>query len=408
MALSTRVLRPVSFNVQNPLYTVFEESDALMKSYDYPKWALIKRNIVAQLLHIESHGAFLNGAVRTAPNIEISDTIDELKNLITNSYYFSTQYWRAFYYWINKGGKFNPRWPQFGEAEAQITMSLLTPGQLELVTVKAKGIWPEAEMRKRKLEQIFHQIQARISSLCYTRLRYLMQYDPALYSAEDLKQIVNYELLKRFQASDFFDDDPTELIGWAIRCADNIIHNLREYAQAGKRAKLIVVQEGDRAHGVETQFLFREVAIHTPLKEESRSNFTLAESIRLLGDGPWDQVVEMRDRICLEQLLAKADSKIKTYLKIIWGGEHNPDFWSWFYRNEPKLASRAEYIQENPEAISHWVEVWLKLPRWRLMAFFKENMPELIDDWKGLHGQNKARMGTGTEKSGYYPTKAAG
>jgi hypothetical protein len=132
---------------------------------------------------------------------------------------------------------------------------------------------------------------------------------------------------------------------------------------------------------------------------------TLSDSIKLLGDGPWDQVSAMRDSVCLSQLMDKADDKIRTYLKIVWCGEHNEDFWSWFYDNEPKLAQRAEVSQDH-EAIGQWVERWLKLPHWHLVEFLHEFHPSFLET--GKHVSHKRGNRAGQAQPGHYPTQAAG
>lgn len=370
--LSDKVLRPVTSKIPNPLVSAFKEAETYITPDYLAKWKILKNYIVAQCLHISTHQAFFNGAVKTAPNINISIMLEEFKDLISNSYYFSHQYWRAFYYRITKD-KLNPRWLQFEEDEFQATLALLSPEQRAQVKSKAKDFWTETGFRKKGLEKIFKEIQPNITRLCYSRLRYLSQHDPAMYSAEDLKQIVNCELLKRFQASDFFDDRPLEMIGWALRCADNIIHNLRNYAQANKRAKLLLVPTEENKFN----YLVREIALSTPTDTSKETSSTLQDSIALLGDGAWDHIAELRNKICYDQLMENANPKIQQYLKIIWGENYNSDFWAWFYQNEPALANRVEYLQENPEAIGPWVQRWLKLPTWELVSFLKTNMPNL-------------------------------
>ena len=69
---------------------------------------------------------------------------------------------------------------------------------------------------------------------------------------------------------------------------------------------------------------------------------------------------------------------ISSYLKFICCGEHNPDFWTWFYVNEPTLAQRIAYLEENPEAIAPFLQRHLDLPTHQLTDFLRRHLPDVL------------------------------
>ena len=112
--------------------------------------------------------------------------------------------------------------------------------------------------------------------------------------------------------------------------------------------------------------------------------FSLSDLLRV-HQGDLTREIEAADSaVCLGELLQKADPKINTYLRTIWG-EHNPDFWTWFYHHEPQLAKRDIYIKECPEALGPYIQRHLKLPTWQLTGFLHQHLPTLFPKHKINH-----------------------
>jgi len=380
MVLSVKVLRPISSGIQNPFASAINELDLIMAQqpdYYIEKWPEIKRRLVTRALGLKANGSFLRGAALTAPNHLISEGIFEIRELVDYSSYCISQYWRAFQYWLDKGGRFNPRWPQFGQEDALLAVNNLSVEQLHKVTDAAKQTWPNMFEDEQQLNLLVKKLQKPIKRICWKRLRYLSRHDPAVYEAEDLEQEVIMMVIQKLRTSDHYNDDINEMIGWGVTCATNAVEAIGGYAQSLKRAKIIRVKEDKEGDS----YLVRDCALSTPLDEDG---FTLGDSISVLGDDAFRENNEVYDHFCFQQILEKSPPEIKTYLKIIWGGEHNPDFWIWFTFQEPERANEETYLHENPEAIGPWVQRWLNLSSRDLLTFLKKELPSFYEltQWK--------------------------
>jgi hypothetical protein len=389
--LSRESLTPFSSKLKNPLSTAFKEIENYLLSsknneeheknllqFHKNDWPKLKKYLVLRALHFgNAHGPAIIGMARRAPDQELATAITEMYKLIDCCAYYTSHYWRAVYYWLRSGGRFCETWPNFDKEDADLTFSMLSRDEIEVIMEDSEDKFPNAFDDTEGVKTLFNKIQKKIKNLCKKRLHFLSKFDPAIYSLEDLQQEVNCTVLMSLRFCDYFSDRPEKLIRWAMKSADNAIHSIRDYAQTEKRAKIkqVITENGEET------FVLRECPLSQPLSEgdDEGAVFTLADSIRILGEHAFKEHELLLDSTCFSQLMKKADPKIKHYLRILWGGEHDEQFWDWFYYQEPELAKRAAYIEENPEAIGPWVQRWLNLSNHQLLSFLREELPEALE-----------------------------
>jgi len=378
--LPKEILTPVSSGIQDPLHSMLGAFEAILAShpaYQRDVWPEVKKGLIYSALQLKNCGSFLNGAVQTAPNLELATALDEMKQLISYSAYFTSQYWRAFYYWLDKG-KFNPRWPQFSQREVSATLTSLEEKDLDKIKEIATKSWPDFFADTQGVNDLFSKLQRNIKNLCFKKLHFLSVYDCALYSKEDLHQEINLRTLQRLRQSDYFEDDPIKMIRWATKCADNCIKQLREYALADKRCRIDRVAEADAEGNTKHHTTLRETALSSLLGEDF---VTLEDAVRFLAvKGPSTQDEgAIYDSTCLRQLQNLGNPRMNVYLDILWGENHNIEFWHWFQREYPNLAKKSLFIEERPEAIGPWVQRWLGLTDTDIITFFRNHLPTLLD-----------------------------
>ena len=383
------LLHPITYQVQDPFASIVEcmEGWLLEHQPDYliKKWPTVKYDYLKRLLGLAKNGSALRGHSQTAPTHALSSALLDIYHLLDHCVYFTSRYWRAFFYWL-KTGELNTSWPQFGQREVAIACSLLSQEDIEKLKIEASKEWVDLFDDKNAVALLFKTIKKPVHNLCYKRVSFLDKYDHALYSFSDLQQHVYESILVSLRNNDYFTTKPSKMVGWALKCADNAIHNLRDMALSDKRSRVMEID-----NRVNTDLMFggklfahRECHLSMPIYTQSDEDVdctpkhTWIDSILLLGDRPFHLVDNMEDTICLNELLSVADPKINTYLRVICGGEHSPDFWSWFYYNEPTLAQRVAYVEENPEAIGPYLQRHLDLPTYKLTGFLRQHLPDLL------------------------------
>lgn len=391
MILPHRLLNPTSYQVQDPFASLMDCMETWIKEKEpgyldvsnKNNWQKVKYGFARRILGLGKNGSALRGQAQLAPNTYLNSALFDIYHLLDHSIYFTSQYWRAFYYWM-KTGKLNPCWPQFSEREALVTYSLLTPEDIELIKIEAGKEWADV-LDPKLIDRIFKKIKRPVYRLCYKRAGFLQNFDPALYSLADLQQYVLKSVLVSLRNSDHISRSFDWLVGWSVKCADNALHNVVTKATAKKRNRAIDEDECTNSPCFSSDtYRHRECYLSlTPFaqdkEEEEKDPFTLLDSLRLLGNQPFKEAEDMENNACLKELLKLADPKINSYLRTICGGEHNPEFWTWFYYNEPTLAQRIAYIEENPEALGPFLQRHLNLPTHQLTSFLKQHLPTLLE-----------------------------
>jgi hypothetical protein len=363
MVLARELLNPITYQTQNPFTSIIEYMDKWLKEYqpDYyiTKWPKVKYDYLKRILKLASNGSALRGHSQLAPTYELSTVLYDIYQLLDRSVYFTSRYWRAFYYWL-KNGTLSPCWPQFGQKEIDLACSLLTQEDIEKLKIKANKEWLDFYTNEKAVADLFKKLKQPVYNLCFKRIAFLNSYDPAKYSMEDMQHQIYVSILIALRKNDYFTNQPSKMLGWAIKCADNAIHNLRNEALAEKRCRIL------------DQSLNEEEPLSIPATTE------LLDSITILGEkSVLDDNIE--DGLCLKELLQVADPKINTYLRTICCGEHNPDFWTWFYYNEPTLSQKIAYVEENPEALGPYLQRHLHLPTYEIVEFLKQHLPSLLE-----------------------------
>ena len=357
--LSRELLSPIYSEISNPFTAIIETLDRVVDQDFAPIWHETKRTFALKLFSMAKISKKLS---QQAPNFLLEDAISDIRSALECSAYFTSQLWRAFYYYLNTGD-LNPRWPQFGVKEANTIIGLLTLEELAVLKQNARKDWKSLFDDKEGINNLFKHIRPQIIQLCKKRATFLTWIDPAVYSFEDLLQQTYCSVVKSLRTSDYFTDDSKKMIGWAIKCADNSLHDLIDVAKASKRSRIVNGQQ--RAC---------ELVIHNDEGD--------MESLRL-QDNPLSHPDHVEDAIFYHQIIARAKNpKIRSYLQIVCGEEHNFDFWSWLSYTKPKLSRREAFVTENPKVLGSWVQRWLDLPTGRLIAFIRQEVPELLESLK--------------------------
>jgi len=394
--LSECLLNPTRYQIKNPFASIVNEVEAwlLLHQPEYlaTKWPKVKQEYLKRILGLAKNGSLLRSYGQTAPNEDLGSTLLEIYDLMDHCVYFTSKYWRAFYYWL-KHNKLSPCWPQFGEEEIKITCSLLTPEEMTGLMLDAEKEWLDFFIDDAAVSALFKKIKKPIQNLCYKRISFLTKYDPAIYSYEDLLQHVYKEILVSLRNNDYIPTNSKKIIGWALKCADNSIHNLRGRALAQKRVVVLqrLVQNQEDEEEITIFNRPRLSAFNHGGGEDKYEHKTMntnpsyvaARGLKGL-DGDEEKetmnlINDLEDKVGMKELLEYADPKVGSYLKTICYGEHNPDFWTWFYYHEPSLAQKTAYIEENPEAIGPYLQRHLNLPTHQLIGFLKEHLPDLIE-----------------------------
>lgn len=371
--LSAKLLSPMIHKIQDPFASLVNEIEAWLTKYQpnylTDKWPQVKYGYLQRALGLAKNGSALRGYARSAPTEELTSTLLDIYALMDHSVYFTSRYWRAFFYWL-KTNKLSPCWPQFGEKEISLALSTLTEEDLTKLREEANKEWLDFFEDDIAVANLFKKITKPIQYLCYKRIEFLTKYDPAMYSYEDLQQHVLEKILATLRNNDYIPTHPTKMIGWAIKCADNSIHNLRDRALAQKRnyktpdPNIVLVYN----HHIE-EF------VH--IKEDMNRQDTSEDVNEYMRRDTFEK--DLEDSLALQNLLKHASPKINCYLRTICKGEHNPDFWTWFYYNEPTLAQRPAYIMENPEAIGPYLQRHLNLSTHQLTDFLRQHLPTLLE-----------------------------
>ena len=364
------LLRPTALGTPDPFASICIDVEAWIKLNrpDYmDTWSSFKNTLLRRILRLKKKsGAYLRDralAAREQSDV-LGSTLMSLYEMTDSSVYYTSDYWRAFTYWLDKG-KFNPRWPQFGRCDAGLACDLLDSGELETMRQQASRIWDMVD--EGALSRLIVKVRPKIAHMCRTRIWFLSSYDPALYSQEDLTQDVTCAVINALRKCEIFRDDPEKMVGWVIKSADNMIHNIRTKALAGKRTP-VIFDDLDDGRSCERE------------KHLSDCDMNLDDLLRVeMGDLD-REIREVENEVCLEQLLEKADPKIASYLRTICRSEYNSDFWKWFCCNEPVLAQRKAYIDEHPEAIGPYIQRHIGLPTWKLAGFLHQHLPHLKGD----------------------------
>jgi DNA-directed RNA polymerase specialized sigma24 family protein len=355
--IDVKLLRPTTYGQLNPFATTMQTLESKIREHhpDYiPLWEKLIKLYIRRILKLGKTGASIRSLLGKSPNYELKSILSDIYEIIDNCEYYTSHIWRAYSYWLTTQ-KYNPRWPQADEQEIHYIDNLLTEEERAIVRVKASEIWVNVFDDPEGINKLMKQIEPTIKGLCYKRAGLLASYDAALYSFEDLYQEIYCSVLTMIRKNDTFHDNPMKMVSWVIKCADNIIHNI-----TGK-----VIKSSPKM-------------IHTSTMEE-KDDFNLDDLLRIEHQGQFFQEMkEMEDSIQLTELIAKADPKISIYLRTVCGGEHNTDFWTWFYHHEPILAQREAYLEEHPEALGPYVQRHLALPTWELTSFLNQYLPDLM------------------------------
>lgn len=334
---------------KNPFASLISQIEAKLQEHPHyltTSWEEVKRSFLLHLLGLEHNGSKINRLAHSAPNEAITCLILDTYEDLNHKTYFTSQFWRSFYFWLDRSVINKERWPLFGETEIYLSLSLLRPDEIAVLKKEAESQWANFFDDQTAVDALFRKVQGPITNLCRRRLNYLTRKDPALYSLPDLVQQVNYEVSHTLRNNDHFADAPSKMYRWTLKCADNIILNIKNQAQALKR-------------GLDSEYLELD-----GVDEWEMPN------IEILGT--------LEDRLCLDEMIKKANPKIQTYLTILFKEHHSPDFWEWFYRAEPELACKTVYTEEHPEVLSPWVQRWLDLPTHELVGFLKNTVPSFM------------------------------
>ena len=405
MILSRSLLNPILHQIQDPFASIVECVEKWLTKFQpsylveesKSTWPTIKHEYIKRLLRLAKNGSALRGHAHLAPTADLNTALLDIYQLLDHCVYFTSQYWRAFYYWL-KTGKLNPAWPQFSEREALLAYSLLTQDEIAYLRIEAEKEWVDFSADKELLTNLFKKIRRPVYRICYKKAGFLQEYDPALYSLADIQQYAMESVLASIRNNDHLSRSLDWLIRWSIRCADNAVLNLINKATAKKRNKALEEDERSSVQFCGNLYRHRECYLSlAPYASPANCSgeqyqagdqdsygrqavaFTLLDSLQLLGNQPFKDAETIENNLCLKELLKLADPKINSYLRTICGGEHNAEFWSWFYYNEPTLAQRLAYIEENPEALGPYLQRHLDLPTYQLTSFLRQHIPSLLE-----------------------------
>lgn len=267
--------------------------------------------------------------------------------------------------------------------EVETMQSILSDAEIEYLKKDAESEWLDFYADEKVVTNLFKKLAKPLQNLCNKRISFLATYD-SMYSPEDIIQHANEEILIRLRNNDYIPNDPNRLIGWALKCADNAIHNLREKAMTQGRSSIITVPVDDWNYDEEIsvpKIRLRSVHANLSIHHGGDSDFTeTGVTYESFNNGLLCETLDVvEDDVCFKELLGHADPKINTYLRTICYGEHNTDFWTWFYYHEPHLAQRAAYVAENPEAIGPYLQRHLKLSTHQLTKFLKQHLPGVLE-----------------------------
>lgn len=334
--LSQTVLLPVRSQIANPLSALFKEFEEKARNESEwlkTSWPKIKKALLLRCLK-KTHGLFFIKGL-TAPSELIQDAVQEMYHAVSGSAYFSVQFRQAFFYWL-KEKDLSSKYPQFREDEISTITELLSEEELKEFSEESQKEIKNLTDRI-SLNLLFKTIQKSLNFLSHKRLGTLTKRDPALYSKEDLCQQLNLQVLLSLKNADQVHRNE---IGWAITIAKNALQDI---------------------------------------SDKSKMQSITTEQIEETDESVLDVIYELEaeDKCFFDSLMQKAEPKIQTYLRFLFGDE-NPEFWEWFCFNEPELSQRDVYKQKQPQAILPWVQRWLNLGNWELVDFFKSNYPELI------------------------------
>jgi hypothetical protein len=389
--LSSELLNPVRYHVQDPFASIVKEIEDWLAvnqpAYLVEKWPQIKYDYLKRILGLEKKGSQLRGYSQTAPNDDLGSALLSIYEMIDRCVYFTSKYWRALYYWL-RHNKFSTCWPQFGTREIQVILDLLNENEMEYLKKDAESEWLDFYADEIVVTNLFKKLKKPLQNLCHKRVSFLSMYDP-MYSSDEILQHANEEILVRLRNNDYIPNDQKRLIGWALKCADNAIHNLREKAMTQSRSYFSSRAVEDWKYDEDVQvpkirFKSRPKMYHlhhgggTGEKDLKLAELNYDESTMLYPD-ELSVLSNAENSICVQELLEHADPKINAYLRTICCGEHNPDFWTWFYHHEPTLAQRTAYVAENPEAIGPYLQRHLNLSTHQLTSFLKQHLPEILE-----------------------------
>lgn len=368
--LSRELLNPVRFAVQDPFFSVIREMERWLQQH-YPtyysvEWPTLRYKYLQRILGLTKNGASIRGYAQRAPSEELTSALLEIYSLLDHSVYFTSKYWRAFFFWLKTSNLNLSYWPQFGEREVYLALSLLTEDDMNVLKLKANQEWLDFFTDTKVVTDLFKKLEKPIKNLCIKRVEFLSQYDPAMFSIQDVCQHTFEKILISLRKNDYITNHSTKMVGWALKCADNAIHNLRDSALA-KRRNIDV-----KNPKIITDGSYINPKLSTDLADDPEECI-----IDLIGTDTFERTVE--DDICLQTLLEHANPKINCYLRTICKGEHNSDFWTWFYYHEPALAQRPAYLAENPEAIGPYLQRHLNLSTYQLTNFLRQHLPTLLE-----------------------------
>lgn len=368
MILTHELLNPITFKIQNPLASIIDQVEIWLASHEQnylvEVWPKIKYGYLKRILNLSSNGSSLRGYARLAPTAELSSTLLDVYLLLDRCVYFTSRFRRAFFYYL-KTNSLNPCWPQFGEKEINLIYSLLTSEDLDKIQNKIdKGF--DFYLDDKSISDLFKQVKLPLRNLCYKRVKFLAAAEPALYAIEDVQHKMYEAILIAIQKKDYMPK-PDKRIGWALKIADNALHNLRIYALAEQRSPIIDVAKNDSS------------LAYVKWNEVSNSTLTDITNDLPILDGESFTLADIEEKICVEELLTIASPKINSYIRTICCGEHNPEFWEWFYYTEPSLAQQISYVEENPETLGPYLQRHLNLPTQELTNFLKQHLPTLLE-----------------------------
>lgn len=374
--LSHALLNPVISQIQNPFFSLVETIEKWLleneSEYLSDTWPKVKEAYVKRCLKVKN-GSFLRGFSLRCQNPELAVTLHDVYQMLDHCTYYTSKLWRAFYYYLKTGQLNLAAWPQFGKQEADLVCSVLSQSELERYRIEAHKEWLNYYEDQTSINNLFKKLKKPIHNLCYKRSVNFL-YDTAKYSLEDLKQYAFEAIIKAIRRNDYIPKNPDKIIGWSLKCADNAIHNQLSLSMSDGQRRTIL-DDDTGCHRLRLNSLSHEY-----LTEDSTSSATL--DAKLLDDDVFMLTKEMENEVFVKELIEQADPKISSYLKFVCCGEHNPDFWTWFYYNEPTLVQRISYLEENPEAVAPYLQRHLELPTWQLTNFLRKHLPDILDKVK--------------------------
>jgi hypothetical protein len=367
MILTHELLNPITYKIQNPFSSIIDNIEKWLnehqKEYLITTWPNIKYEYLKRILSLSAKGSALRGYARLAPTEELKTTLLDVYLLLDRCVYFTNRFRRALFHYL-KTNSLSPCWPQFGEKEVNVTFSLLQAEDLcKLKTKMDKGI--DFTFDDAAISELLKQVRRPLRSLCYKRVRFLAAADPAAYALEDVQHKMYEAILIAIQKKDYFPK-PDKRVGWALKIADNALHNLRIFALAEQRSPILNAEKN-------------ESSLCISWNEISNSTLTeITDELPILDGEPFT-LADIEEKICVEELLTIANLKIHSYIRTICCGEHNPEFWEWFYYTEPSLAQQISYVEENPETLGPYLQRHLNLPTQELTNFLKQHLPTLLE-----------------------------